>query len=147
VKLTDALVGEHAVLSSLFDQIEALGSSAESTAQIERATMILNAVLLRHANLEEELLFPALERHIGSSGPLAVMRAEHGEIERALEQAEAARNVEEGTARMAQALSLARTHFQKEERVLFPMALQLLEDETLAQLGDAWAKARRVTIA
>jgi iron-sulfur cluster repair protein YtfE (RIC family) len=44
------------------------------------------------------------------------------------------------------ALSAARSHFQKEEQILFPMAQRLLGDDTLPQLGRAWAQARRVTI-
>ena len=40
----------------------------------------------------------------------------------------------------------ARSHFQKEEQVLFPMARRLLGDEELTRLGSAWAEARRVTI-
>jgi hemerythrin-like domain-containing protein len=147
VKLTDALLGEHGIFYSLFDQIEALAKSEGSAAQIQCTTMVLNVVLMQHANLEEELLFPALERVIGSDGPLAVMRADHVEIEQLLEQIEDARNVEDGAFLVTEALSLARSHFQKEEQVLFGMALQLLDDETLNQLGDAWAKARGVTFA
>ncbi|MFQ5807653.1 MAG: hemerythrin domain-containing protein [Phycisphaerae bacterium] len=147
MKLTDALLGEHGVLYALFDRIEAVATTAESVAQIQEAAAVLSAVVLSHANLEEELLFPALETHLGTTGPLAVMRTEHDEIEHALRQLEEAQNLDDGVKCVARALSLVRDHFQKEEEVLFSMARQTLDDDTQIRLGKAWAEARRVTIA
>jgi hemerythrin-like domain-containing protein len=147
VKLTDALLGEHGVLYALFDQIEAATAAAANLAQIQQATAVLSVVLLSHANLEEELLFPALEPHMGTNGPLAVMRAEHDEIEHALRQIEEAQDLDDAADRVARALSIVRDHFQKEEEVLFSMARQTLDEETQIRLGKAWAAARRVTIA
>jgi hemerythrin-like domain-containing protein len=145
--LTDALLGEHGVLYAHFDRIEAVTAAATSLNQIQEATMLLSAVVRSHANLEEELLFPALEAHMGPAGPLAVMRTEHDEIEHAFGQIEAARNLDDGVDRVARALSIVRNHFQKEEEVLFSIARQILDEETQVRLGQAWAEARRVTIA
>ena len=145
--MTDALLGEHGVFYALFDQIETVASTAANVAQIQSTAAVLNAVLLSHANLEEALLFPALESHMGKSGPLAVMRDEHDQIELALKQIEDVQEVDEGVGCVARALNLARDHFQKEESVLFSMARQLLDDEAQTRLGEAWAEARRVTIA
>jgi hemerythrin-like domain-containing protein len=147
VKLTDALLGEHGVFYAFFDQIEAVTATATSVVQIREATVALSAVVLSHANLEEELLFPALETHMGTTGPLAVMRAEHDEIEHALQQIEEAQDLDDGADCVARALSIVRDHFQKEEEVLFSIARQTLDDETQIQLGKAWAEARRVSIA
>ncbi len=147
VKLTDALLGEHGALYALFDRVEAVTATATRVVQIQEATAALSAVVLSHSNLEEELLFPALETHMGTAGPLAVMRTEHIEIEQALRQLEAAQNLDEGADYIARALSILRDHFQKEEEVLFSIARQTLDEETQIRLGKAWAKARRVTIA
>ncbi len=147
MKLTDALLGEHGVFYAFFDRIEAIAGAATSVAQIQEATAALSAVILSHANLEEELLFPALEAHMGTTGPLAVMRTEHDEIEHALRQIEAAQNLDDGADCVARALSILRDHFQKEEEVLFSIARQTLDEETQIRLGAAWAEARRVTIA
>ncbi len=75
------------------------------------------------------------------------MRAEHEEMARLLEQIEDADDADQVILWIEEALSAARSHFQKEERVLFPMAQHLLGDEALTRLGRAWAEARRVTIA
>ena len=147
VKLTDALLGEHGVLYAHFERIEAVAAAATSLTQIQEATVVLSAVVRSHANLEEELLFPALETYMGTTGPLAVMRAEHDEIEDALQQIQEARDLDDGVDRVARALSIIRSHFQKEEEVLFSMARQMLDEETQIRLGKAWAEARRVTIA
>jgi iron-sulfur cluster repair protein YtfE (RIC family) len=147
VKLTDALLGEHGVFYAFFDRIEAVTAAAVTLAQIQGATSVLGAVVQSHAKLEEELLFPALETHMGPAGPLAVMRAEHEGIEDAMRQIQEARELDEGAVLVGRALSIVRSHFQKEEEVLFSMARQMLDEETQIRLGKAWAEARRVTIA
>lgn len=147
LRLTDALLGEHAVLYTLFDQIEAVAVTDANLAWIQQATVVLGAVVQSHAKLEEELLFPALEPHLGSEGPLAVMRAEHEEFKRTLRQIADMSDIEDGTDCLARALALVRDHFQKEEEVLFSLARQMLDDETQLRLGTAWAEARGVTIA
>ncbi len=146
MKLTDALRGEHGAFYALFDEVEAMASRAESVAQVQSATVVLAALVTSHAALEEKLLFAALEPHLGKGAPLAVMREEHAEIERALEQLEDTYDVDQATGWVMHALSVARSHFHKEEQVLFAMAEQVLDDETLTGLGKAWADARDVAI-
>ncbi len=148
VKLTDALLGEQGTFYVLFNQIEEIAAIESPLAQIRGATTVLRAMVDSHATLEDELLFSALEPHLGTdSGPLAVMRTEHEEMARLLEQIEDADDTDQIILWIEEALSAARSHFQKEERVLFPMAQHLLGDEALTRLGRAWAKARHVTIA
>ena len=146
MKLTDALRGEHGAFYTLFDEVEAMACSAEGMAQVQSATTVLAALVSSHGTLEEKLLFPALEPHLGKGAPLAVMREEHAEIERALEQLEDTVDVDQAIGLVMHALSVARSHFHKEEVVLFSMAEQILDDETLTQLGQAWADARRVVL-
>lgn len=147
MKLTDALLGEHAVFYVLFSQIEELASIDGSMAQIRAATTVLAAVVESHAGLEEELLFPALEPHLGrEGGPLAVMRAEHEEIARLLWCIEEADEEHEAMLAVVAALANCRDHFHKEEQVLFPMALELLDEDTLISLGRSWAEARAVQL-
>ena len=147
MKLTDALLGEHGVFYALFDQIETAATAAASVTRVQEITMVLRAVLLSHANLEEDLLFPALEPFMGAEGPLAVMRAEHNEIEQVLQQIEDTTDPDAVIDCLTLALDLVRDHFRKEEGVLFSAGGQMLDDETQIRLGKAWAKARGVTVA
>ena len=147
MKLTDALIAEHGVFYIFFDQVLAVASSGASVDQLKCVTRVLSAAVETHAGLEEALLFPALEPHLGTGGPLAVMRDEHADVKQALEQMEGIRDAGDGAERVVRALHHLRDHFQKEESVLFSIARQILDDETQNRLGEAWAEARRVTVA
>ena len=166
MKITDALRGEHGVFYAQFDQLERdLDGVALPVLQAEGA--LLAAGLAPHAHIENELLFPALENDLGGEGgPLDVFREEHAKIEDSLQKLQALRaladqhdDIEGALARLPSAasaaearvllrgaLSVAREHFAKEEQMLFPMAEQILGEQQLAQLGEAWAARRSVVL-
>jgi regulator of cell morphogenesis and NO signaling len=90
--------------------------------------------LRRHIGFEEDLLFPAFEAGSGmppTAGPTAVMRAEHREILRLLEE------IELGIGDAAAAVAPLRASFHavlgehnvKEEQVLYPAVDQQLKDD------------------
>lgn len=146
MKLTDALLGEHGVIKALFDHIEQELPGLETLDSVQRMTRALAAALASHARIEDELLFPALEAHLGPAGPLAVMRHEHEEIEAAIEDVASAQTQEAAAARLRYGLQVAQDHFSKEEQILFQMARQSISEQELEQLGIRWADARRVAI-
>jgi hemerythrin-like domain-containing protein len=147
MKLTDALLGEHGAFYVLFDLIEEIAATQSALAQLLGTTTILESMVYSHARLEEELLFSALEPHLGrEDGVLAVMYDEHKEMERMLGYIEKIPDVDQAILWIPEALGAARNHFQKEEQVLFPMAQSVVGDETLSRLGRAWAETRGVTI-
>ncbi|HOL07848.1 MAG TPA: PAS domain-containing protein, partial [Methanomassiliicoccaceae archaeon] len=89
----------------------------------------------KHFQREENVLFPYMERH-GITGPPARMWAEHDVLRR--KEKEIARLVErmvEGdedpverlACSLSQLLSLLNTHFYKENHVLFPQAINVLD--------------------
>ena len=144
--ITDALLGEHAVFYALFSRLEQSLADVANTDEIRVAVSLLEASLMSHADLENQLLFAELEKHIGSGGPIAVMRAEHDEIDHGLAAAVQAVDAEEGARRLLGALSVAREHFAKEERILFDLARQSLGEAELTRLGAAWAERRQVFV-
>ena len=146
MKLTDALRGEHAIIYELFDYVRETAAKSDDFQDVRGAVLVLERLLLSHAQLEENLLFPHLEPHLGQAGPLAVMRAEHQEIDDLIAVAKAENAVGALKSVIAQLLDLAYGHFQKEERVLFAMAQQFLDEATLAELGDEWAVRRKVIV-
>ncbi len=145
--ITDAFLGEHAVFYALFLHMEQTKPTADALAQVKSQGAMLAAALAGHAHLEEDLLFKTLEPHIGSMGPLAVMRMEHNQIEGGLERLPAAQELEQARELLLQVVEVARGHFAKEEQVLYPMASQALSTETLIDLGAQWAARRAVTLA
>jgi hemerythrin-like domain-containing protein len=147
MNITDALLGEHAVFYALFTHMEQSVPTAESPLQVKTQGAMLAAALASHAHLEEELLFTTLEPHIGSMGPLAVMRLEHEKIEAGLERLPTVEDLGQTQELLLQVVTVAREHFAKEERVLYPMATKALSAETLANLGAQWATRRAVALA
>jgi hemerythrin-like domain-containing protein len=89
----------------------------------------------RHFSREEEVLFPAFEAATGmTSGPTAVMRMEHRQIEQlmaSLQEALDRRDRDEYLGVSETLLMLMQQHNAKEENILYPMA-----DRSLAAAGD-----------
>ena len=146
MKLTDALRGEHAVLFELFAYLDETIRASDDLQDIRAAVSVVERLLVSHARIEEDLLFPRLEPHLGQMGPLAVMRAEHGRIEGLLDAARREDDVAALKSLIGQLLNLARAHFQKEEAVLFDMAERFLGGAALTEMGDQWATARTVIV-
>ncbi len=146
MKLIDALLGEHAMLYALFDSVESLAGQATTMSEVQGLASLLNTQVSTHSKLEEELLDPALEPHMGVDGPLAMMNEEHRGIRRALNRIERAKDVKSGVDYIHAAINLVRDHFKKEEVVLFNITQQILSDAEQTELGRRWARARGVDI-
>lgn len=129
--------GVDEALSWDHDRLEALEAAAfraRAAGDLQSAFDIYAEFALglrRHIGFEEKLLFPAFEAKTGmppTAGPTAVMRAEHREIERLLEEiasgiGDAAANVEPLRANLHAVLG---DHNAKEEQVLYPTTDELL---------------------
>jgi hemerythrin-like domain-containing protein len=146
MKITDALLGEHAVLHDLFGHLRNTAVTSQDVGEIRAAVAVVDRLLLSHARIEEELLFPRLDPHLGQMGPLAVMRSEHHGIEDLLEAARRETDLASLKSLIGRLLELASGHFRKEETVLFGMAQQSLGDAVLTELGEEWAATRNVTL-
>ncbi len=144
MRLTDALLGEHGAFNAMFSTIETLADTSGELAQIEGALAALAAEVSSHATLEEELLLPALAPLLEDDELIAEIRADHREIRAGLERIEDARDVQQAVDAVRLAFEVARRHFQKEEEILYPLTQQVLDEEALTRLGEAWAAARQV---
>jgi uncharacterized protein len=94
------------------------------------ATLARVREMNRHYLRKEHQLFPFLERH-GVEGPSKVMWALHDDVRSALKETEAAVAAGRGEEAARGAEQLAQTAedmVTKEERILFPMALETLDD-------------------
>lgn len=147
MKITDALLGEHGVFYALFDHLEGVLSSVDTLAQAQGLSALLAAGLEPHAHLENEVLFAALEPHLGAeAGPLAVLRYEHEEIEASLGRVQEVADGSDAKELVRAAINVARQHFAKEEQVLFPLAERVLGPERLSALGARWSERRGVWV-
>ena len=121
MRITDALYGEHGSLYMLMNAIEGRLSGAE-LAELKISAALFEAAILAHAHFENDPLFTALDQQMPGGGPVSAMRAEHAEIEGELAKVATSRDAGEARRHLASAIAEARSHFQKEELVLFPMA-------------------------
>ena len=67
---------------------------------------------------------------------------EHHEIDGSLSAAQKARSLKQARHLLLAAVVTSRKHFDKEERIVFPLAERVLNAKTLAALGQTWMERR-----
>ena len=147
MKITDALLGEHGAFYAQFDRLEEQLPGCRDVAEVREQAALLASALVSHARLEDELLFPAMARANADPGLLEAMEAEHGDIADRLSRAQGTADLTLARNELLEAVSMARDHFAKEERLAFPLADELMGAPVLQDLGAAWAARRDVFLA
>lgn len=142
MKITDGLLGEHALFYQLFEALEDVMSSASTPEEIHRAFEPVGRGILSHAAIENDILFTAIARGGSENGITAAMRAEHREIETLSSAVSRARSLDEARRAAQQLIDLLRDHFQREEQILFPLCETALEPSQLEALGDRYKSER-----
>jgi len=97
--------------------------------------------LLRHIQIEEEMLFPLFESATGlsSSGPTSVMRSEHIEITKLIEEMDRMFQGEKASLEGFDSIhgklkAVLGPHNQKEEMILYPESDRLIPGESRTEL-------------
>jgi hemerythrin-like domain-containing protein len=147
MKITQALQAEHVVFHNLFDWVERQAPRARTLSEVRMLAGLLDSMLAVHSKVEDVLLVEPLEPSLHQLGQHENFHAEHDEIDRQLEAARGARAVVKARQHLARAVTLSRRHFDKEERIIFPMAEKVLSARTLTHLGERWAAERKDLVA
>lgn len=147
MKITDALLGEHGAFYAQFDRLEEQLPGCRDVAEVREQAALLASALVSHARLEDELLFAAMAVAGADAGLLDAMETEHGDIADRLSRAQGTADAALARRELLEAVSLARDHFAREERLAFPLAGELLGAPALMELGAAWAGRRDVFVA
>ena len=142
MKITKILVAEHAVFHNLFDHIEKTLPRLKTLAEVKSQAATLDALMRPHANTEDDLLIGPLEHCLEQIGQSETFHEEHEEIDARLAEVQKARGPKQARDLLLRAVLRSREHFDKEERVVFPLAERLLKAKTLTNLGDEWMKRR-----
>ncbi len=166
------IMSQVADLRQAVADLSARGEAAlpEALPVFRRMGRMMETQLAQHARKEDDALFPALDAIIGAeSGPTYVMRAEHKEIHgqgellrQTLHELNAVEHpkIEAGGAKLRELaakggsaetlktnaeeiIRLLDMHFGKEEQILFPMAENMLDEETL---DDVWMKMAAIVL-
>lgn len=144
MKITECLGIEHRIFLRQVDRLEETLHQGDAQEQCKAMVRLLAEVLDEHAQIEDDLLFPELEPHLGrQAGPLAVMDMEHREIRRLL--SEMADPAGDTDYLVAQFIGIVRDHFAKEDQVLFPLAEQVIERSRLEELGHSCPHVQPLT--
>ena len=80
-------------------------------------------------------------RRVAGDGETAFL-LEHQEIDGNLERVRKATHVHQARELLLAAVAYSRGHFDKEERIVFPMAERVLKNKTLTALGQTWMDQR-----
>jgi hemerythrin-like domain-containing protein len=144
MKITDVLRAEHAVFHNLFDHIESVVPKLKSLAEVKALAAVIDKVHAPHSKTEDDLFIEPLEPYFDQMGQRDTFHDEHAHIEAALGNVQTARTLKVAKKILLNAIAASRKHFDKEERVVFPLAERILKAKTLSELGEEWLHRRDV---
>jgi hemerythrin-like domain-containing protein len=142
MKITDVLRAEHAVFHNLFDHIETAVPKLKTLAEVKALASVVQQVHTPHSQIEDDMFIEPLEHCFDQIGQNETFHAEHRRIEEMLTAALKARTLQEAKRTLLGAMTACREHFDKEERIVFPLAERVLKAKTLSQLAVAWLQRR-----
>jgi hemerythrin-like domain-containing protein len=142
MKITEALLAEHLVFHNLFDHIEACAPQLKTLAEVKSLAALMEAMLKAHSDTEDELFIGPLEHCFEQIGQRDAFLEEHQEIDDSLMSVQEAKRFKRARQMLLAAVAYSRKHFDKEERIVFPMAERVLKGKTLTALGQTWMEQR-----
>src|SRR5436190_13530307 len=142
MKITEALMAEHTVFHSLFDHLEKTVPKARTLAEIQTLAALMETMLEAHSRTEDDLFIAPLEHCFEQIGHRETFHQEHDQIEACLDLVRQAKHSKKARQGLMAAVACSRKHFDKEERIVFPMAEKLLKSNTLLKLGSEWMEHR-----
>lgn len=138
MKITEALRIEHTVFCAVFDQVERALPSVSTPLELQTLAKIVESLLTGHAERETNLAYLALDHTLANKGELDRLYEEHHEIDQRLKAVFNAKTGAEGRRLLKAAIGFSREHFRMEEQFFFPLMENVLQPETLEELGAPW---------
>jgi hemerythrin-like domain-containing protein len=142
MKITEILMAEHAVFHNLFDHIETTVPKSKTLAEVKSLAAIMSKLTAPHSHTEDELFIEPLEHCFDQLGQKDTFHHEHELIDTAMAKIQTAKDLKTAKRLLLGAVTASRNHFDKEERIVFPMAERILKARTLTELGTQWLKQR-----
>lgn len=147
MKITEALFAEHLVFHNMFDYIEAAAPGLKTLGEVKALAALMEMLLKAHGDTEDNLFLGPLEHCFEQIGQRETFHQEHVEIDDSLKHIRKAKQVKAARQLLLAAVAYSRKHFDKEERVVFPMAERVLKGKTLTELGRTWMDQRTRVVA
>ena len=142
MKITEALFAEHLVFHNMFDHIEAAAPKLKTLAEVKSLAALMESLLKAHSDTEDELFIGPLEHCFEQLGQRDAFLEEHQEIDASLRNLQQAKQLKKARQLLLAAVAYSRKHFDKEERIVFPLAERVLNNKTLTSLGQIWMEQR-----
>jgi len=142
MKITEALFAEHLVFHNMFDHIEAAAPRLKTLAEIKSLAALMESLLKSHSDTEDEMFIGPLEHCFEQIGQRDAFLEEHQEIDVSLRYVQIAKDFKKARQLLLSAVSYSRKHFDKEERIVFPLAERVLNNKTLTTLNHTWMEQR-----
>jgi len=142
MRITDALFAEHLVFHSMFDAVEAMVPGLRTLPEIKAVAKVLESMLKVHAEIEDDLFLGPLEHCFEQIGQRDSFLEEHQEMDENIHRVQHAIRLRGAQQLLLAAVADSRRHFDREERIVFPMAERVLKTETLMELGRIWKEHR-----
>ena len=142
MKITEALFAEHLVFHNMFDYIEAVAPRLKTLAEVKSLATLMESLLKAHSDTEDELFLGPLEHCFEQIGQRDALLEEHKEIDESLSNLRLVKNLRKARQLLLAAVTYSRKHFDKEERIVFPLAERVLNNKTLTALGQTWMEQR-----
>jgi hemerythrin-like domain-containing protein len=146
MKITDILRAEHTVFHHLFNHIESAAPRLKTLAEVKSLALLMDKVMSPHSETEDELFIEPMEHCFEQIGQRETFHDEHELIEEMLAKVRKARTLKDGRQLLLGVIAASRKHFEKEERIVFPMAERILKTKTLTDLGSEWMKRRDASL-
>ena len=138
MRITDALIVEHSVLRTVFNQVERIIPAIDDLSVLKSIGKMIEKLLQQHGDVEEHMLFVTLDHALANAGELGQMSQEHGEMDGRLRKIQEAESAREARRLLRAAMGFSRRHFENEEKKVFPLVHERLTDQTLKAFGEAW---------
>ena len=142
MKITEALFAEHLVFHSMFDHLEAMTPRLKTLAEVKSLAALMEALLKAHSDTEDDLFMGPLEHCFEQIGQRESFHEEHVEIDENLKSIRKATQLKQAQNLLLAAVTYSRRHFEREERLVFPLAERVLKSKTLTALGQSWMDQR-----
>lgn len=142
MKITEILMAEHAVFHNMFDHIETVAPRLKTLGEVRSLATMVDRVMAPHAKTEDDLFIEPLEHCFEQIGQNETFHAEHKQIDEMLARVHKARTLKDAKKILLAAIAASRKHFDKEERIVFPLAERVMKTKTLTELGTQWLLKR-----
>ena len=139
MSIKEFMTNDHRECDNLYAPLEEAINKGDFERALELYMPFKNA-MLKHFDMEEEVLFPKMEEFVGGGeGPIYVMKMEHNQIRGVIDQIGEAineKNQQKALGLGETFMILTQQHNMKEEQVLYNMADQLPidQDKTLEEM-------------